>query len=268
MAEFGGRRSAHGDFALLELEPGSTHEVSDDRESGSVLLDGAAQLRTADTVQTLSPGAVIQSSPGERFTLHTTHHQATMLTVYGRASTQPGPDHHSIAPAQDSAARIRISSVNEAADTPVHNPERGFYHMSARTLIDIANGGSRTFTLGQGTFAPGEGCHALHRHPNAAEIFYVWSGEGVHLTEDGTEHPLHTGDLAYISRNEWHGFRNTGQRPVRALFAYLGANSRESAGYELPVAQQGATPTVPLTASPPWPAQTAVTAHKRHQRKD
>jgi len=106
--------------------------------------------------------------------------------------------------------------------------------MKARSLIDADHGGSTALLLGQGTFAPGDGCHALHRHPHACEIFYVWSGEGVHLVDDGSEHPVRAGDLAYIPRNEWHGFRNTGHTEVQAVFGYIGVNSREAAGYELP----------------------------------
>jgi mannose-6-phosphate isomerase-like protein (cupin superfamily) len=44
---------------------------------------------------------------------------------------------------------------------------------------------------------------------------------------------MSAGQLAFVPRNEWHGFRNTGSEPVRALFGYLGVGSRAEAGYEL-----------------------------------
>ena len=77
----------------------------------------------------------------------------------------------------------------EVTETPAHNPELGFFHMRARMLIDGASGGRRTFTLGLGTYAPTEGCHALHRHAHAGEAFFIWKGHGSHLTEDGAGIP-------------------------------------------------------------------------------
>jgi quercetin dioxygenase-like cupin family protein len=229
--------SDNGEVGLLELPAGATHDVATgNRESGSILLDGGGQLLTGNTTEAIQAGTILYCSAGRSFTVRTTDQASTLLTITGAASTPPCANGEHVPPADTETAHIQVSSVSETVDMPVHDPERGFYHMSARMLIDLANGGSQTFTLAQSTFAPGQGCHALHRHSNAAEVFYVWSGQGVHLTEDGTEHRLCAGDLAYVPRNEWHGFRNTGRSPVRALFAYLGANSRESAGYELAIA--------------------------------
>jgi mannose-6-phosphate isomerase-like protein (cupin superfamily) len=227
-------RPPEGEVVLRELATATTHTIgSGDRESGSVLLAGAAEILIDGVAYPLSVGAIVQTPPAATFQLRTTDHAATVLSILG------------VPPAQTSGASatgIRTARVEDAAEIAAHLPERGFFHMHARMLIDHANGAAGAFTLGQGRFAPDGGCHALHRHPGAAEVFYIWSGEGVHLSEDGAEHPMRVGDLAYVARNEWHGFRNTGPSPVRALFGYLGANSRESAGYELPVANRSSQP--------------------------
>ena len=61
----------------------------------------------------------------------------------------------------------------------------------------------------------------------------VWDGEGSHLDVDGTEHPMRPGDAVFVPRGEWHGFRNTGDRPVRAFFGLIGAGDIQQAGNEV-----------------------------------
>ena len=34
---------------------------------------------------------------------------------------------------------------------------------------------------------------------------------------------MKTGDVVFAPRDEWHGFRNRRERPVRAIFGYFGA---------------------------------------------
>ena len=41
------------------------------------------------------------------------------------------------------------------------------------------------------------------------------------------------GEMAFVPRNEWHGFRNTGAAPVLAFFGYLGVGARIEAGYQV-----------------------------------
>jgi quercetin dioxygenase-like cupin family protein len=115
----------------------------------------------------------------------------------------------------------------------VHDPDRGFFRMTARMLVNGPSAGQRSFTVGMSTFAPGAGCHDLHRHAHAEELFFVWSGEGAHLSAHADPHGLRAGDLTWVARNEDHGFRNTGAIPVRAMFCYLGTDDRAGAGYEL-----------------------------------
>lgn len=219
--DFGGAQG--GGVSVLVVPPDSDQIVGAGAcDSGSVLLCGGGD----PTV-----GAVYQAGPGHQFTLHTGSGGATLLTVQGR-------------PIERAGATARCFSLDDVADKPAHNPAEGFHHMKARILIDtdVVDGaggtdrGKRTtgsFTLGMGTFAPGTGRHALHRHAHAEEIFYVWEGAGVHLTGDGGEFPLSAGQLAFVPRNEWHGFHNTGRTTVRAFFGYLGVGSRADAGYEV-----------------------------------
>jgi quercetin dioxygenase-like cupin family protein len=143
-----------------------------------------------------------------------------VLTVHSRAEAV-------------SSASPSFFDLDDVADTEAHRPALGFFDMKARMLVDGTSEGTRSFTLGLGTFAPGTGCHALHRHSNADEFFYLWEGRGAHLTGDGLTHSLKAGELVYVPRNEWHGFQNTGPTPARALFGYLGVDSRSEAGYEV-----------------------------------
>jgi quercetin dioxygenase-like cupin family protein len=216
--DFGGAQE--GGVSVLVVPPDTDHIVrAGSCDTGSVLVSGDGDRAV---------GTVFRGHPGDHFTLHTGTRGATLLTVEGRPPAR----------FSDSA---RSFSLDQVPDNPAHNPALGFHHMQAKILIDtavpaaaeIGSGGRSSFSLGMGIFAPGEGRHALHRHAHAEEIFYVWEGAGVHLTGDGVGHPLSAGQLAFVPRNEWHGFHNTGSTPVRAFFGYLGVGSRADAGYEV-----------------------------------
>jgi quercetin dioxygenase-like cupin family protein len=138
------------------------------------------------------------------------------------------------APAQESTAASvpsRMMNIPEVDDNPFHMPEQGFYHLSARWLVD-GSIGSHKLVVGQSTFVQNGSSHELHRHDHAEEFFFLLDGNGVHLTEDG-EHPMDGGDVVLVPMQEWHGFRNTGAGPARAVFGYFGVNSLETSGYEL-----------------------------------
>jgi quercetin dioxygenase-like cupin family protein len=59
---------------------------------------------------------------------------------------------------------------------------------------------------------------------------FLLSGSGLHLT-DRAEVSQETGDAIYVSKGEWHGFRNTGTEVAR-LVTLHGAGSLAEAGYE------------------------------------
>ena len=220
-----GPESADGaavEVSLLVLAAGTTQVLGAERsEQAFVVTSG-----TPDLAGTPAPaGTVVHCAPGQSTTLRSYGEPVTLLHLGGPAHLIGGP-----AP---TAPPARVVALQEVGASPGHNPELGFFHMSAKLLVNGPSQGRRSFTVGLGTFAPGGGCHALHRHPDAEEAFYVWNGEGAHLAADGTEHPMSAGELVWAARGEWHGFRNTGSTPVHAFFCYLGVDELAKAGYEV-----------------------------------
>lgn len=211
-----------GSIDLLELSPDAEIDINVlGAESAHTVVSGSGELLDGHTHESLQPGSLIQSSGTSPVTVRAGESGLHILRVTGQPTSELPQHEH------------RVLLTEEQEDFPFHSPEQGFLHMSARWLVDNDHGNSTTFTLGQSTFAAHVGCHELHRHPHAQELFYILEGEGVHLLEDG-EVPMKAGDLVLVPLNEWHGFRNTGSVPLRAMFGYLGVNSLEAGGYELP----------------------------------
>jgi mannose-6-phosphate isomerase-like protein (cupin superfamily) len=75
------------------------------------------------------------------------------------------------------------------------------------------------------------GYHKLHRHQASAQISYLISGEGEHLTENGAG-AINAGDATYVPFNSWHEFRNSGRENALLLSAYNPAADLAAAGYE------------------------------------
>jgi uncharacterized cupin superfamily protein len=48
-----------------------------------------------------------------------------------------------------------------------------------RVLVDKEMGGAETITFGWAVFEPKTFYHKKHYHPNAEEVFYILSGEGI-----------------------------------------------------------------------------------------
>jgi mannose-6-phosphate isomerase-like protein (cupin superfamily) len=116
--------------------------------------------------------------------------------------------------------------------------------MAARWLVNAETVASSALIVGQSTFAP-DSAHLLHRHDRVEEFFFILEGNGAQLVEGG-EIPIAAGDVIFVPRNEWHGFRNTGRQPVRAVFGYFGANKVEAGGYEVHMT----APSAPDSAQP------------------
>jgi quercetin dioxygenase-like cupin family protein len=127
----------------------------------------------------------------------------------------------------------RVLTGHETEEIELDDPAIGFIGMNARWLATDEICATGSIVVGASRFAAEGGVHELHRHPEAAEFFIVLSGEGVQLDEDGAEVPVEVGEAALLPRGGWHGFRNTGQEEVRAVFGFLGATSLDRAGYEL-----------------------------------
>jgi quercetin dioxygenase-like cupin family protein len=117
------------------------------------------------------------------------------------------------------------------ADVPAvisSNPD--LTDVAVRNLIDRSSVNARCGMLSIAEFAP-RGCHKLHRHHASAQISYLISGEGEHLTENGAV-AINAGDATYVPCNSWHGFRNTGCDSALLLSAYSPAADLAAAGYE------------------------------------
>ena len=70
------------------------------------------------------------------------------------------------------------------------------------------------FAMRQFEVEPG-GHTPRHQHPYEHEV-YVLAGEGV-VYERDTPHPLKVGDVVFVTPNEVHQFKNTGDTPLRFL---------------------------------------------------
>lgn len=209
-----------GEVSMLVLPARSTGAATaGPGETAAVLVSGSLELAGAG----VSAGTVILAGSGAATVLQTNDQPVCLLTFH-TASAE-----HSA----NRTGRTPTVSLDEVPESPAHDPARGFHRMTARLLVTDTPETPSTLLLGLGGFAPGEGCHALHRHPHAEEVFYIWQGRGEHLAADGTGHPVIAGDLIHVPRGEWHGFRNTGTAPVLAFFAYLGVGTLAAAGYEL-----------------------------------
>jgi quercetin dioxygenase-like cupin family protein len=62
-------------------------------------------------------------------------------------------------------------------------------------------------------FLPGKQLQPPHQHADE-EFQYVIEGSGT-WSLNGIEHPLAAGDLMYSKPWDWHGIRNSGERPLR-----------------------------------------------------
>ena len=230
--EFGGSRAAQ--VSVITISPSTTYWfVSEDgRERICVLVEGSADLLIQNETMLINEGAVIHSKTGSPFTIRTTESIAHLLVLSestpGATSTgdrQPE--------AVDVVSPVECFSLYDVKDEVLHEPQTGFFNMGTRMLLNADKGGYQFFIFGQSSFAQANGVHAVHRHPATDEVFYVWEGEGAHLDGDGKQHPMRRGDAVFVPRNEWHGFRNIGDRSVRAFFCLIGTGVMQRAGNEV-----------------------------------
>ena len=122
---------------------------------------------------------------------------------------------------------IKVSLAKVPA---VRDPHPDLSGVSVKSLINRASVGSNRGMLSVAEFDPG-GSHKLHRHASAAQISYLLSGEGEHLTANGPV-ALKAGDAVLAQKNEWHGFRNTGDEPAVLVSLYSPAADPSEPGYE------------------------------------
>jgi quercetin dioxygenase-like cupin family protein len=221
-----------GKVGLIEIGSGSAATLASEPNYERLLfvLDGHGSVR-ADNVSTdLRNGSVVFVPSGSAAEVQARDDGLQLLLIQGSIAAErvAGP----------SNTELLITHLEKVENVPFHRPELGFLRVAARWLVDAKSAKARSLVVGQSTFVPGA-AHLLHKHHHGDEFFYVFEGRGCHLIE-GREIPMQPGDVVFAPREEWHGFRNTGDQPVRAIFGYFGVSSLEDAGYE--VHEQGKRP--------------------------
>jgi mannose-6-phosphate isomerase-like protein (cupin superfamily) len=75
--------------------------------------------------------------------------------------------------------------------------------------------GTTSVLAATGTVLPGKSIHGSHRHVEE-EYLLITEGSGT-WNLDGKEMPAKAGDLLYVEPWVYHGFRNTGDKPLSFL---------------------------------------------------
>jgi quercetin dioxygenase-like cupin family protein len=135
---------------------------------------------------------------------------------------------------------VQIRSTQNTAEDPEIPARPGWEGMHVWWLV-TREADSETLVVNE-TIIPPNKWHEVHRHPHAEEAMYVLEGSGLHLTE-GTSCRLNQGDVVFVPRNEWHGFANDTDSPVRVIGIFGGVSTYQDAGYEI-------HPNQPLHAHP------------------
>jgi mannose-6-phosphate isomerase-like protein (cupin superfamily) len=109
--------------------------------------------------------------------------------------------------------QVRDSSQveSEVWDDPVRGD------VSFRVLFSADRTPTSSLYTGLGELAPG-GWLGLHRHTQA-EVYHLVEGSGV-VVLDGGELPVAAGSAVFIPGNAEHGIRNTGDDPLRFVYAF------------------------------------------------
>jgi quercetin dioxygenase-like cupin family protein len=124
--------------------------------------------------------------------------------------------------------KVNISEIDFAEGL---RRDEGWNDMKVQFLITAENADNEEIVFGRTLFEPGAS-HEAHRHAHAEEVQYLLRGEGIVLDGDD-EIPMTAGDVILTHKNVWHGFRNTSATETAELiWAWAGAASRETAGYE------------------------------------
>jgi len=217
--------AVRGKVGLIEVGSASTAKLASEPNYERLLfvLDGHGSVRADNVSANLRHGSVIFVPGGSFAEVRARDDGLQLLLIQGSVAAE-----HAAGP---SSTELLITHLEKVENVPFHRPELGFLYVAARWLADVKSANARSLVVGQSTFVPGA-AHLLHKHLHGDEFFYVFEGRGCHLIE-GREIPMQPGDVVFAPREEWHGFRNTGDQPVRAIFGYFGVASLEEAGYEV-----------------------------------
>jgi mannose-6-phosphate isomerase-like protein (cupin superfamily) len=222
--------AADGKVGSIAIAPGGSVRLAPvtHSEQAVFVLNGDGAVLVEGKRRAIEVGSTV-FVPGGRSIRIEAEGQPLRLLLIQRGSPRVGD--LATWPGAVTQAPILVLPLNEVDSVPFHKPELGFHHVAARWLVNAETTQSAALIVGQSTFVPG-GAHLLHRHDRAEEFFFVIEGTGIHLVDE-RECAMAPGDIVFTAVNEWHGFRNTGSQPVRAVFGYFGANRLEAAGYEV-----------------------------------
>jgi quercetin dioxygenase-like cupin family protein len=113
--------------------------------------------------------------------------------------------------AQKADKSMLDSHIWSAADARTSTGDWGAIHLY--TEDGQPSHGDASVLTATLTFLPGKRLQPPHQHPDE-EFQYVIEGEGT-WSLNGKEQPLHAGDLMYSKPWDWHGIRNSSDRPLR-----------------------------------------------------
>jgi len=113
--------------------------------------------------------------------------------------------------AQKSEQPALESHIYSAGDARTAKGEWGEIHIYTGDATPTF--GTNSLLTASLTFLPGKQLQPPHQHPDE-EFQYVVEGEGT-WSLNGKEQPLHAGDLMYTKPWDWHGIRNSGDRPLK-----------------------------------------------------
>ena len=113
--------------------------------------------------------------------------------------------------AQQPSKRELDSRIFKSGDARTSKGEWGEIHIYTEDATPTF--GTNSLLTASLTFLPGKQLQPPHQHPEE-EFQYVIEGEGT-WSLNGQEQPLHAGDMMYTRPWDWHGIRNSGDKPLR-----------------------------------------------------
>lgn len=121
----------------------------------------------------------------------------------------------SIAPTASTQTKDIIGIVKQSSDSETYyvreNVPITIYLSKAKDKIE-------TVSICGEELPPGSNI-AIHKHLYSGELFYFQKGNGIFIMDD-KEIEVNEGSTAFVPRNTWHGFKNTGSTSVEFIFGY------------------------------------------------
>ena len=223
-------QAVHDVVAWTTLAPGECHAADSEPSGESAVVPVYGTVDCVDGEdRSLAVGDVVYRPRGVAHTVCNAGSTVAHLLIVRAPTAAPRLDGRERGSLGPNAARVvRRQNVRACR----LESAMGFRGVESTLALTAATVCSRDLLVGFARFKP-NGAHALHRHLAAAEVLYILEGEGCQHMGEECPVALAQGDLTYVPAGEWHGFCNTSDRPAEVVFAYLGAASIETDGYEL-----------------------------------